>query len=282
MQTLAKASRKRINRLRYNLKMLARRISGEGAPRRVVFLHIPKCAGSSVNALFKGAIGSSRSDRVELIDDRIASRDLERRIEAARSAQFVGGHFGMDVLEAVRGDAFVFTVLRDPFDRLRSTYGHFHTRREGNPLAHKVPHMTIEEYIASEDPEILQWTDNVIARQLAVSHDRARSLGMEPEIMVERAIGTLARFDTIAMLGTLNRDISAAASAAGVPYQGAMPEENVTADRASKRSRQALSSLDQSLRDLAMPRVQLDLAVYEAAVRMRSMGPPLQVGTPPQ
>ncbi|MBL8565854.1 MAG: sulfotransferase family 2 domain-containing protein [Hyphomicrobiaceae bacterium] len=282
MQTLAKASQKRINRLRYNLQMLARRISGEGAPRRVVFLHIPKCAGSSVNALFKGAIGSSRSARVELIDDRIASRDLERRIEAARSAQFVGGHFGKEVLEAVRGDAFTFTVLRDPFDRLRSTYGHFHTRREGNPLAHKVPRMTIEEYIASEDPEILQWTDNVIARQLAISHDRARSLAIDPELMVERAIANLARFDMIAMLGTLDVDIAAAAAAAGVPYKGAMPEENVTANRASKRSQQALSSLDQSLRDLAAPRVQLDLAVYEAAQAQKAKGPTADIAAQPQ
>lgn len=267
MQPLAKAAQKRLGRLGYAFDLVARRLAGAGAPRRVVFLHIPKCAGTSVNALFKRSIGSGRSQRVVLIDDR--SSDYERRVERARTAQFVGGHFGVETLEAVRGDAFAFTVLRDPFDRLRSTYGHFHTRRDGNPLAHKVPHMTLEEYIASEDPEILQWTDNVIARQFALAHDRERARTLPPRAVAERAIANLAHFDLIAMLDTLDRDIAAAAAAACVRYAGAMPAENATAARAGQSTRQATARFDDRLRRLALPRVELDLEVFAAAVEMR-------------
>jgi hypothetical protein len=115
-----------------------------------VFLHIPKCAGSSVNLIFERTIGSSRSGRTVLIDDRIDTPEYAAKVARARTARFVGGHFGFETLEKVRGDdAITFTVLRDPFDRIRSTHGHFHTRAKGNPLGHEVPAMTIEDYLAS-------------------------------------------------------------------------------------------------------------------------------------
>jgi len=112
-----------------------------------------------------------------------------RTRSSARSARSSWvGISGFETPVAVRGYALTFTVLRDPFDRIRSTYGHFHTRKKGNPLGHKVPRMSLEDYLKSNDPEILQWTDKVIARQIARSHDRDRVLGLPLDTMVERAI----------------------------------------------------------------------------------------------
>ncbi len=269
MQPLSRIAQKKIDRLKYVLDQLKRSVSGAPAPRRVVFLHIPKCAGSSVNYVFKSTIGSGRSGRVVLVDDCFRPSSFERRLRQARTARFVGGHFGAETLEAVRGDAFTFTVLRDPFDRLRSTYGHFHSRLKGNPLAHKVPHMSIEEYLTSDDPEILQWTDNVVARQLAISHDRERARDWAPQQLVERALENLETLDLVVLFDDLAADIGVVARVAGVRYNGEMPRENVTSARASKVSSSAVSQLDGRLRELAMPRVSADLAVYAAMWKKR-------------
>lgn len=131
-----------------------------------------------------------------------------RTRSSARSARSSWvGISGFETPVAVRGDALTFTVLRDPFDRIRSTYGHFHTRKKGNPLGHKVPRMSLEDYLKSNDPEILQWTDNVIARQLARSHDRDRVLGLPLDTMVEQAIAHINQIDVVAFVDQLPRDM---------------------------------------------------------------------------
>ena len=265
---IATAVKKRTSRLSFAMREALRGLAGEAPGRRAVFLHIPKCAGSSVNLVFKRTVGSSHSGRTILIDDRIDRESYDEKIAQARAARFVGGHFGFETLEEVRGtDAITFTVLRDPFDRVRSTFGHFHTRARGNPLGHKLPTMTIEDYLASEGPEISQWTDNVIARQLARSHDRGRVAGMGLEEMVETAKAHLDQIDVVAFLDELPEAIARVTAAAKVPFDGQMPRENVTRRRSAKPApKAALASLDEALRRLAYERVRGDLAVFKHAL----------------
>lgn len=269
MKQIAHVLRKRSDRFLYRYDRLIRNLRGAEPGRRIVFLHIPKCAGTSVNAIFKGTIGSGRSSNTVLIDDRVDGPEVLRRIEKARTAQFVGGHFGFETLEAIRGEALAFTVLRDPFERIRSTYGHFHTRKQGNPLAHKVPGMTLEEYLTSEDPEILQWTDNVIARQLCARHGRDSVRDIDTSTMVTLAKANLDRLDRFVFLDSLASEMTKIAQAAGIRFDGKMPQENVTSQRASRDSRAAVAPLDDRLMELARPRILADLEVYEHAVARR-------------
>jgi hypothetical protein len=266
MNRVLTALKKRSGRIGFRIDSMLRTLSGEALGKRIIYLHIPKCAGSSVNFIFKRTIGSSRSGRVVLIDDRIDAPVYEDKIKRALSAQFVGGHFGFETLEAVRGDALTFTVLRDPFDRIRSTYGHFHTRKKGNPLGHKVPRMSLEDYLKSNDPEILQWTDNVIARQLARSHDRDRVLGLPLDTMVEQAIAHIDQIDVVAFVDQLPRDMVRVTQEAGIRFDGLMPQENVTSRKSSgKAPKAAVAPLDAHLEALALERVRGDLAVFEYA-----------------
>ena len=267
MKSIASALKKRTGRIRYKMDRLRENLAGSLPPRRIVFLHIPKCAGSSVNALFKHAIGPSRNGSTILIDDRLNGVDFDRKIEMARSAPFVGGHFGAETLQLIRGDALTFTVLRDPFERIRSTYGHLHTRKDGNPLGHKVPHMSIEEYLLSEDPEILQWTDNVVARQLCARHDRNSVVGIGTQEMISRAITNLETIDKVIFLDELAAEMTGIMREAKIHYDGEMPRENVTAQRAARQSTTAIAPLSDRLLEIALPRVAADLAVYQHALK---------------
>lgn len=267
MKSIAIAFKKRAGRVRYKLDRLRHNLFGSMPPRRIVFLHIPKCAGSSVNALFKYAIGPTRKGSTILIDDRLEGADYKLKIEKARCVPFVGGHFGFETLKLIRGDALTFTVLRDPFERIRSTYGHFHTRKDGNPLRHKVPHMSIEDYLLSDDPEILQWTDNVIARQLCARHDRTSVGGIGTQEMISRAIVNLESIDKVIFLDGLAAEMTAIMRVAKIHYDGEMPRENVTAQRAARQSTTAIAPLSDRLKKIALPRVAADLAVYQHALK---------------
>jgi hypothetical protein len=70
MNRVLTALKKQSGRIGLRIDSMLRTLSGEALGKRIIYLHIPKCAGSSVNLIFKHTIGSSRSRRVVLIDDR--------------------------------------------------------------------------------------------------------------------------------------------------------------------------------------------------------------------
>jgi hypothetical protein len=94
MNRVLTALKKQSGRIGLRIDSILRTLSGEALGKRIIYLHIPKCAGSSVNLIFKRTIGSSRSRRVVLIDDRIDAPVYEDKVKRALlGAQFMGGHF---------------------------------------------------------------------------------------------------------------------------------------------------------------------------------------------
>jgi hypothetical protein len=83
-----------------------------GTPR-IIFLHLPKSGGTSLRRFL-----ADRFDGVRIDEYR---NDLAF-VDAAKTAPFVYGHFGADVLQQIRGDAFAFTIMRNPRRRLISEY----------------------------------------------------------------------------------------------------------------------------------------------------------------
>lgn len=267
MQTIGMALQKRIGRFQYHFDRLvnllvANRTSG----RRVVFLHIPKCAGSSINLLFKCYYGSGRSKRLVAINDRERGPSYREKIMRARDALFVHGHFGFETLEKIRDDAFVFTVLRDPYERLRSTYGHLRTRTKGNPMKERVLEMPLVEFLTSREGDILQWTDNVMARMLAARFDLSSVDGLDRGKLAEIAISHLKTFDHVGFVDTFGFNLARIAAVAGIPFPRKTIRENVTIEKAGIiPPQQSVAPFDAAARQLALPRVEADLALYAAA-----------------
>lgn len=152
-------------------------------PPRVVFLHIPKCGGTSVNRHFKWNFGNGQSGLLAEVDSMrgVCAEALAR----ARAAQYVHGHFGWTTLQAVDASAIRFTVVREPFERLRSLY--FYARAQtvvDHPVFEKVvacaKALPFEGFCLSEDRDVRALIDNAQARALACDyfpfqeHDRTR------------------------------------------------------------------------------------------------------------
>jgi hypothetical protein len=106
-----------------------------------------------------------------LLDSVINASDPEA-IGRAKKAQFVAGHFGWDTLEHVRGGAVTFTVLREPFDRLRALYTFARKPRLiAHPafakLAETATRTDFATFCLNDDPDVRAMTDNAITRTLA-------------------------------------------------------------------------------------------------------------------
>lgn len=260
MQSISLFLKKRLSRARYWSERFHSEPEARAARRRIVFMHIPKCAGSSVNMLFKSQYGSGRSKHVVIIND--FAKDYSERLRRAKDALFVGGHFGFETLEKIRGDAYVLTVLRDPFERLRSIYGHLRTR--SSRASAWIGDMSLEDFVANEDARVLHHTDNVMARMLAASHDRRRVAGWDHALLAQAALQNLKTFDHVGFCDALDESLRLVADVAGIRFSHQF--ENATADKAEVRPpRDAIAPFVATLRPMALPRLRADLTVFNAA-----------------
>lgn len=160
---------RKLLRLRYRLKCLI----GD-QPRRVVFMHIPKCGGTSVHRHFKTNFGNSRSGKIAMLDSMEGVLQKPAVIENARAAQYVSGHFGWNALEAIGQDAFRFTIVREPFERLKSLYLYSRTRTHTDhrilaKMFAAAKAMDFGSFCLTSDPELRALIDNAQTRTLA--HD---------------------------------------------------------------------------------------------------------------
>jgi hypothetical protein len=95
---------------------------------RIVFLHIPKTAGQSVHALLVALFGPENISPARLNEHlvRMTVRELRRY-------RVTSGHLDWQALDCIPPPRFVFTVLREPLERIVSFY--LFMRREAERLS---------------------------------------------------------------------------------------------------------------------------------------------------
>ena len=94
----------------------------------LVFLHIPKTAGQSVHAALSGAAGAGCVSPV-----RVHAEAPRGAAQMPAGYSLYSGHIDWEALEALPPARRVFTVLRDPLERMASFY--FYLRREAGKLS---------------------------------------------------------------------------------------------------------------------------------------------------
>lgn len=83
----------------------------------VVFLHIPKTAGQTIHSELTRVVGESLVSPV-----RVHTQAQPGKGQFPKGYQLYSGHLDWDGLDAVGEDRFVFTVFRDPAERIASFY----------------------------------------------------------------------------------------------------------------------------------------------------------------
>ncbi|MEQ1819514.1 MAG: sulfotransferase family 2 domain-containing protein [Terricaulis sp.] len=189
-------------RLRYRLKSLA----GE-SPRRVAFLHIPKCGGTTVFQHFKSNIGGGRSGRIVRFDSAQFAEFSAPALEDVRRAQFVSGHFGWNATAASGDDAFRFTVLRDPFERLVSLYRFSRLKENAESAVFEAvfeaaKQRSFGDFCLSPEPELKSMIQDAMTRALA--DDYFPYQDADPVRTLRAAIDHIHQLDLVIDLRNLN------------------------------------------------------------------------------
>lgn len=131
----------------------------------IVFLHIPKTAGQSVHHFLKTLVGPA-----SVAPARVNEQLYLLSVPDLRRYRLFSGHLDWALLDCVQKPKFVFTILRNPVDRILSFY--FFLRAEAQKLSgeelrrpenqgkHAVLHLSCDDYFNGGKPHIRNFLDN--------------------------------------------------------------------------------------------------------------------------
>ncbi|WMS44902.1 sulfotransferase domain-containing protein [Acuticoccus sp. MNP-M23] len=196
---------------------------------RIVFLHIAKCAGSSLAVLL--ASNFPENEVFHRRDDVLGTLNSD----TLRSYRFFHGHFTKHSVDAVPGPKRIVTVLRDPRERIVSLYHFWRSHKpevverlnlRGPRIARQRP---LLEFLKSKEPEVTVSIDNHMVRVMLGSLNLNQSQGFrlqDRDYAVETAITNLKRFNYVAFADTLDEDVRMMMPILGLAGADGLPRLN--------------------------------------------------------
>ncbi|PWS39188.1 hypothetical protein DFH01_08110 [Falsiroseomonas bella] len=208
----------------------------EGPPR-IVFLHIMKTAGNSLRRRLEALVppGTVRPEQL--------GRPAQFPVEHFAPYRLIAGHFSAVDAAHVPGPKRVFTVLREPRERLISLYAYWSRHRE-EVIAERglgqqaiARRSTLLGFLRSKAPELNGTLHNAMTTVLAGDFVYAgggryahRHFPDQPKLsraeLVQRALTNLLSFDYVAFVDRLEEDRPRLMQALGLPDPGPLPREN--------------------------------------------------------
>jgi Sulfotransferase family len=189
------------------------------ARRRLVFLHIPKCGGttiySSLSPLFNKAIDSH--------DHSDANVD-------GSQMPFVSTHTRFVEINCDPEKDWLVTSLRNPVARLRSLHsfwasmklGPLATYKDNHALAKMARELPFHEFVNSDHPLLSPHTDNVMVRHFS------RVDGLVTESHLEEACKNIASVHEIMFVEDLGSDLMRVAAGLGRRADFQIVDRNIT------------------------------------------------------
>jgi hypothetical protein len=200
---------------------------GEAEPRRVVFLHIVKTAGTSLVEYLRNRlpVGSvlSHGDFLEFPDEKLPpARMSEYRL--------ISGHFGYTHIREYLPGSYSVTILREPIARVLSLYKYCLNAdmQKRFAAARIAATLTVDEFMTSTRPEVVEMLDNQQTWQLADTYwtaDRQRQPLRSNSEVLELAKTHLQEFSLVGFTDTFAADFRKVVLAMGLPEPGHVPRQ---------------------------------------------------------
>lgn len=193
--------------------------SGNAAPT-LAFLHIPKTAGMSVISEIRRIVGDKNSSPITL------HTQAKGGPQMPAGYRFYSGHLDWDEVDNLPENRFVFTILRDPKERIASFY--FYSLREAEKCSAEdlqrpdrtnmrlISTLSADDYFFGGTADwqrfIRDQYDNFYCSYLATRKMRAsgRMEGLSTDEQVQLALRNCDKIDRIYMLddlGPLEQDL---------------------------------------------------------------------------
>ena len=253
-----------------------------GAPDSdiLVFLHIAKTAGSTFSPIFTRQFAPEMFFNTNLAESRSAlgvfpEAPIERKLASLAQSEkarirYVGGHLLFGIHRLLPRPARYITVLRDPVDRVISSY-YYIRRTPGIPVSKAILEggLSLEDYVRSGlglDPHNYQTRILAGLPELDATWERTREVLAKPidSSALERAKENLdLHFEVVGLTEAFDEFLALCALRLGWrPSSLVYDRRNVTGDRPE------LSAVPASTIELIRDSNRLDQALYDHAKRL--------------
>lgn len=166
-------------------------------------MHPPKSAGSSVSEAIISTLGLPKQKWRPLpragwvmVHDHLPEWHAEKQTSRLRRARYVHGHFDFNTYDSfAKPDDRLFTFLREPTDRLFSTY-QFWRSREDAPMPAD-PVADFADFLFDETRRYRRHIDNGLVRMMSGNFRKEIGSPAEWETAAALARENLGRFDFV-------------------------------------------------------------------------------------
>ena len=226
-------------------------------PRKALFLHIQKTAGTSIIALTREHYG----DSIIHHGDHVGHQP-----EDFSDTLFVSGHFGFEFARCLMKDRYCFTFLRDPIERILSFYYFLRTQDPSLFPMYRFAHEhTLEEFLqAGFDNPLARpriWNNQTWQLAYGGYSDPKQRMpdDFKREELLELAIKHLSEFSHVGFTDTVAADQKIILKALGITP----PEKEMVAN--ANPGRKTIDNLPASTLTLLNELTELDQELYHHA-----------------
>lgn len=223
-------------------------------PKKLVFEHIPKCGGTTINDYLRSQY---RPHRIFCVNGRKPAeriRLFKSFPEKKRHAyNLVYGHGANQLRPYVHPDALTATVFRDPIERIVSHY-YYVCRSKSHYLHHELTgkKMSLLDYVTSNLSDELR--NNYVSRFIESSSEAAEA---RPDESIRKAFQVLRdEYKVVGLVDDLTSFATTLAAKAAFHDKFKTKRLNVTTDRPG------VEELEPTVRDAILERNKMDVTLY--------------------
>jgi hypothetical protein len=228
-------------------------------PARVIFDHLPKCGGSTLNKYLEIHYRESRIFRING-NNPMKSIDDFKALSSAKKNKYklIKGHLANRLFPELDERFIRVTMLREPIERIVSHY--YYAKRNSNHYLNEFilkNDISLKEYVQSgKSEELVNWY---------VSHFSGFSIAEmkeNPADALKVALQNIAKYDLVGLTESFNQFTEELKKIAGFKISYNNQKENVT------QGRTAVSEIDSESLEAIKSMNQLDVQFYHQ-VRLR-------------
>jgi len=244
---------------------------------RVVFLHLPKTAGSTIHSVL-----SPHFDKKDTCPERFDGIANMNEGELSQYRYF-SGHFSRRSVERIPGQTKVFTFLRSPEERILSLYYFWRSHRAevveaGNLIGPRFAReLNLEDFFNCKDAAVVNAIDNAYTRQLIdqekfkhYEHYRKNA----PEELVNNVLNYLRRIEFVGFQEHFSDDFKILLSSMGLSMPDTVPSENTRATNSNNARFEKV--VEQTVTDSARQSLSrltaMDQQIYSQAIELFGRG----------